>query len=85
MSRVRLAVGAQQVDEFIHTFYPQALKPESSAEEYTGNVSVIVDRRASFDLMHLVRLYLRADFKVTFNPQNMYVSESQNYSIKELN
>jgi hypothetical protein len=77
-------VEAKQLDEFIHTFYPQFRKPEGEPEEYIGNISVIVNRRASFDLMSLVRLYLRADFTVTFNPPNMYITESQNYFIRNL-
>jgi hypothetical protein len=86
-SRIRLAVGAEQLDDFIDTFYPNAKQPGGDLEEYEGGniVVIVIWETATFDLMRLVRLCENGEFTVTINPVDMCIWECQYYYIFDLN
>jgi hypothetical protein len=86
LSCTRLAVNAEQLDEFTDTFYPNAKHPGGDIGDYEeGNFAVVVTWEATLDLMPLARLCQSDGFTVTLHSPNMYITAGQNYYISDLN
>jgi hypothetical protein len=92
LSRVRVCVPAESLDEYLAASYPHAANVqgfENTVSEYVGSIAVLVDGPetvTTFDFMPLLTLCTRAEFKVTFNSwQQQGIDTSQAKFINDLN